>query len=393
MMVSSGAATSGNAAALGALGVAAALSMASMRACDALLPALAADFSVPVGAAAQSISAFVLAYGLLQLVYGPLGDRFGKLRVIAVALTACSIANVLAALAPTMTSLAAARGLSGAAAAGIIPMSMARIGDTVPFEGRQQVLARYLFATVGGLIAGQWLSGLIAEAIDWRAVFWVLATGFAVAALLVHRQASRAARDMAANASFAKQIQTVLGDSWARIILLITAIEGLFTLAGFAFVPAYLHRQFGLGLGAAGGVMAMYGAGGLAYVFVSRVLIRRLTIRALANWGGVFLGLGFATVATGPRWEWSLLGCFLGGLGFYMLHNTLQTQATQMVPQARGTAVGLFSASLFFGQAIGMAIAAVVVDSFGEAPLFELAAIALPVLAMAYGRLAHLKGH
>ncbi|MFJ1252314.1 MFS transporter [Cupriavidus sp. CuC1] len=109
------------------LSIAAALSMASMRACDVLLPALSADFGVPVGVAGWSISAFVLAYGLLQLVYGPLGDSFGKLRVISAALAACSVANVLAALAPTMTALAIARGLSGAAAAGIIPMSMARI--------------------------------------------------------------------------------------------------------------------------------------------------------------------------------------------------------------------------------------------------------------------------
>ncbi|ODV44400.1 hypothetical protein AWV79_08410 [Cupriavidus sp. UYMMa02A] len=81
----------------GALFVAAAMSMASMRACDALLPVLSADFDVPVGVAARSISAFVLAYGVMQLVFGPLGDRFGKLRVVAVALTACSVANVMAA--------------------------------------------------------------------------------------------------------------------------------------------------------------------------------------------------------------------------------------------------------------------------------------------------------
>ncbi|MNT76516.1 hypothetical protein D3C72_2155300 [compost metagenome] len=75
-----------------------------------------------------------------------------------------------------------------------------------------------------------------------------------------------------------------------------------------------------------------------------------------------------------------------------MLHNTLQTEATQMAPQARGTAVGLFAASLFFGQAIGMGLAAMMIDAFGETSWFCSAALALPLLAMAFGRLVNRKG-
>jgi predicted MFS family arabinose efflux permease len=41
------------------------------------------------------------------------------------------------------------------------------------------------------------------------------------------------------------------------------------------------------------------------------------------------------------------------GLGFYMFHNTLQTKATQMTPEARGTAVAIFSSALYFGQTAG----------------------------------------
>ncbi|GAB7544830.1 MFS transporter [Cupriavidus sp. 8B] len=368
------------------LSIAAALSMASMRACDVLLPALSADFRVPVGVAGWSISAFVLAYGLLQLVYGPLGDNFGKLRVICAALAACSVANVLAALAPTMTALAIARGLSGAAAAGIIPMSMARIGDTVPIENRQQALARLLLATVGGLIVGQWISGLIADALHWRVVFMVLAAGFGIVAFRIRTQASGAAPDLPPRRSFGGQVRTVLDQPWARRILLVTALEGLFALSGFAFVPAYLHRQFGLGLSASGAVMTMYGVGGLAYVALSGVLIRHFSRASLASLGGVLLGSGFAIVASGSRWEWSVLGCFLGGFGFYTLHNTLQTEATQMSPEARGTAIGLFAATLFFGQAIGTGLAAVAVDSVGETFLFYIAALALPAVALAFGK-------
>ena len=59
------------------------------------------------------------------------------------------------------------------------------------------------------------------------------------------------------------------------------------------------------------------------------------------------------------------------GLGFYMLHNTLQTNATQMTPQARGTAVAIFSSALFIGQTVGVGTGALVIDRFGAVPLFR----------------------
>ena len=66
-------------------------SAASMRVCDPLLPKLAETFQATPGDAAHAISAFAIAYGLLQLVYGPLGDRYGKRRVIALATAACTL--------------------------------------------------------------------------------------------------------------------------------------------------------------------------------------------------------------------------------------------------------------------------------------------------------------
>jgi predicted MFS family arabinose efflux permease len=70
------------------------------------------------------------------------------------------------------------------------------------------------------------------------------------------------------------------------------------------------------------------------------------------------------------------------GLGFYALHNTLQTNATQMTPQARGTAVAIFSSAIYLGQTAGVAAGALVFDRFGGTPLFVTTAIVLPALAL-----------
>ena len=66
-----------------ALSLAAFASGLSLRVTDAMLPSLAREFSQSLGAAANVITAFSLAHGLMQLFFGPMGDRFGKYLVIA----------------------------------------------------------------------------------------------------------------------------------------------------------------------------------------------------------------------------------------------------------------------------------------------------------------------
>ena len=68
--------------------------------------------------------------------------------------------------------------------------------------------------------------------------------------------------------------------------------------------------------------------------------------------------LAYLTLAFAPPGGSRRSRCSAIGLGFYMLHNTLQTNATQMAPQARGTAVALFSSALYLGQSLGVALAA-----------------------------------
>lgn len=72
----------------------------------------------------------------------------------------------------------------------------------------------------------------------------------------------------------------------------------------------------------------------------------------------------------------------LMGLSFYMIHNTLQTSATQMAPEARGLGVSLFAFALFIGQSIGVAAAAPIMDQFGAPPIFMIAALMLPFVAV-----------
>ncbi|MGF6966664.1 YNFM family putative membrane transporter [Paraburkholderia sp. WC7.3g] len=363
-------------------------SMASMRVCDSLLPSLQAEFGVNMGRAALAISAFALAYGLTQLVFGPLGDKFGKVRVIALTTLACTVGNLGAALSVHMGQLVVARVLSGAAAAGIVPLTMAWIGDTVPYERRQEVLARLLGATVFGMIAGQWLGALLADAAAWRISFASLALIYLVAGLFVLREVNSS--DMTGKSPpgrFAYRAFEVLAIPWARTVLLVTFIEGSLAFSALSFIPTYLHGTFELPMSRAGAIVALYGVGGLTYSRCARVLVRRLGEANLARLGGACLAVSYGGLALLNTWLLALPACFMAGFGFYALHNTLQTHATQMAPSVRGTAVSLFSCFLFFGQSIGVACAAWFIDRFSAPPVFIGCAFGLFLVAVVFSSL------
>jgi YNFM family putative membrane transporter len=92
------------------------------------VPAIAGEYRATAGTVGPTITAFTLAYGLCQLFWGPVGDRFGKYRVVALACLLSAATTSAAAFAGSLAMLAGLRLLSGVTAA-IIPLSMAFIGD------------------------------------------------------------------------------------------------------------------------------------------------------------------------------------------------------------------------------------------------------------------------
>lgn len=367
----------------------------SLRVNDALLPRLAADFSISLGQAAQVVSFFAIAYGVAQLGFGPAGDRFGKYRVIAWACVASALVALLCMLAPGFETLRLARLAAGMAAAAIIPLSMAWIGDVIAYEQRQPVLARFLIGQIIGLVVGVALGGFAADHLSWRVPYALLALLFsAIAAALfamnrrlpVHARLQRSAQGSALQ-SMVNDFSHVLALRWARVVLATVFIEGLFLYGAFVFVASHLHQRFGLTLSAAGAVLMLFGAGGFAFALASARLASRLGEVGLVRWGGGFMSLAYVLLALGPAWWWALPACLLAGLGFYMMHNTLQLNATQMAPERRGAAVSAFAACFFMGQSAGVSTAGWLVGHVGIAALMLGSACGLLLTAAVFAAL------
>jgi predicted MFS family arabinose efflux permease len=373
------------------LGLAGFASMASMRIGDPMLVVLGQEFQVSTGEASGVVSVFAVVYGLMQLFYGPLGERFGKLRVVSLAVTACALFSAITALSVNLPMLLVMRGLMGAAAAGIIPLSMAWVGDQVPYERRQETLAKLMSATVIGMMSGLWFGGFAADTLGWRSAFVLLAVMFAWPALLLWRARQKAPAPAATQppsliASFRLTGQ-LLGTPRVRLILSVTAAEGALVFGALAFMPTHLHQQYGLSVVAAGSVMMLYGVGGLLYSQMARRWLAWLGERGLVRTGAILVTVGLLVLAWGSGVWLGMMACLMTGLGFYMLHNTLQVQATQMAPAARGSAVTLFACSLFFGQSTGVLLMAQSVDMGWLAYAFTAAAVGVSGLGVMVYRL------
>lgn len=370
-------------------------SAVSLRLNDALLPRLGSEFGVTLAQAAQVISVFAIAYGVAQLMFGPLGDRFGKYRVIAWACVACAVSTLLCGLASGFGWLLAARALAGITAAAIIPLAMAWIGDVVPYEQRQPVLARFLLGQITGLSAGVWVGGLAADHVSWRVPYVALALFFAAitaALFAINRRLPEHARaTRIGSGSALRRVLSEFGQvfalPWARVILLTVFLEGMCLYGAFAFIASHLHARFGLSLAASGSVVLLYGVGGASFALGSRVLVARLGEVGLARWGGALLTLSLLLIAFGPAWYWSIAGCLFAGLGFYMLHNTLQVNATQMAPERRGAAVSAFAACFFLGQSAGVALIGQAVERVGSDLAIGLGAAGVLLVAMVFAQL------
>jgi predicted MFS family arabinose efflux permease len=159
-------------------------------------------------------------------------------------------------------------------------------------------------------------------------------------------------------------------------------VEGAIFFGGLTYVSAHLHTVFGLSFSLIGAIVAGFGIGSVLYATGVRRLVGALGERGLIIGGGVVGMLGFLVLAGAPIWQTAPLATIALGFGYYMLHNTLQTNATQMLPEARGTAVAGFSSALFLGQSAGVAVAAPIVNHGGTAPVFLLAAILWPILSL-----------
>ena len=350
-----------------------------------LLPTIAADLRTTVSATGSIVTAYVLPYGLFQLVYGPLSDRLGKVTVVAFAMIFFSVGTALCGLPPSLLAIVALRFVTGVAAAAVFPLTLAYVGDTVPYAQRQATIALLATSTAVASSFSTAVGGLIAAAVSWRFVFPVfgLISGVVTIVLLLLRRSEVRNAAPTPRPRPRDTFGAALRAPMMLPLLVLVCAEGLLYNGAFTYLGGFLNARFALGALAIGLILAGAGVAQLGAARALPRLVRRLGERKLILIGGALMGAAYIIMVAIPNWPLFLLPILCAGAGFVLCHSTLQTRATETFPASRGTAVALFAFSLFLGNGLGASVVGVAIDRTGYVATLLAAGVLLWVFALA----------
>jgi predicted MFS family arabinose efflux permease len=367
---------------LGLLAAAGFLSSAGARVVDPLLAAIAIDFRTSVPAVSIVIAAFTLPYGLCQLVLGPVGDRFGKLRLMIGALLGYAVFTGACGFARDLTALTILRACAGGASAGLIPVCLAYIGDSVPYGIRQVTLSRFLVGVMLAQTVSGPLGGVFAEYVGWRGVFLLL-TGMALVLAAALAQRLPSLPDRVGESAFnPRNYVSLATEPTARLLLIATLAEGALVAAVLPFVAPFLHEVYGLSFGTAGLILACFGIGALVYGRIAPWLVKRLGESGMVLVGTAILAGALALGSVSGHWAVFVAIELALGLGYFMMHTVLQARATELLPQARSTAVASFVFMLFVGQSLGTLASGLAIGAVGYRVTFAATAACILLLGL-----------
>lgn len=326
-----------------------AFGLVAMTICLPSMPDWSRTFDASPAAVQLSFSGFVLAYGLLQLLYGPLSDRLGRRPVLLAGLVVAAAGSVAAALAPSLPALVAARVLQGAGAAAGMVVGRALVQDL--FQGPERTRVMGFVGMAMGLCppGATLLGGQLHERFGWAASFWFVAALATVLAAMSWRllptyraaphDAQPWARTMAA--AYTRLLRE-------RAYLRFVGILGLTTATFYAFLggaPQVLARM-GVGPAQMGWVIM---AIPLSYIVGNGLATRwarGVGDARLMRWGQglsvMGLGVGLALALTGlPAFSGPLAlaaPLVLLGLGHGLLMPPTLAGTVGVVPALAGAA-------------------------------------------------------
>lgn len=369
------------------LAVCAFASSFSLRIFEPLTLPLSTLFGLPVHTVALLSTTYAFTYAVSQPFIGPLSDRVGRMRCIQVCVVGLTVSLLASALAPSFALLMVTRAVAGVFGGGLVPVVLAALGDAYRVERRQVAIGRMLVATVGGQMMGALVSGQANAAFGWHGSVWI-ACGIAALASVLAFFAPQSHSEPRSSDGMLRSLAAVFENRRTVWLLGCVFFEGALFFGMFPYLgelfatfdaaadTSTIARHAGIAIG-------VFGVGGVLYAILVPTLVRELGMRRMCIVSALIAAVAFIVLAAVTVW-WVALPPLLGlGLAFYMIHNSLQTEATELAPVARGSTMALFACSLFLGQAAGPPLFSVALDALGWTGVFCIHALFVGLLAAA----------
>ena len=142
-----------------------------------ILPQLGLAFHTTPETVGLAVPAYLVPYGAMTLLWGPLSDRIGRRPVILSSLAAFTVLTAATALATDTSTFLTLRLVTAIGASGVVPISLALIGDGFPYARRGKALGWLFGGMAGGIAVGSSAGALVEPVIGWPGLFWAAATG------------------------------------------------------------------------------------------------------------------------------------------------------------------------------------------------------------------------
>ncbi|MGM5469724.1 MFS transporter [Flavobacteriaceae bacterium LMO-SS05] len=362
------------------LGAATFLANGDNLAAATLINDIAKDLGLTVSAAALSVTSYMLAFGIFTLIFGPLADRYGKVRVINIAIVGTSIFSILGAMSFNLPSLVFFRAMNGLFGAGILPVSIALVGEMHDNENRQKAIGKVLgIAFLGGAMATA-IGGTIAYFGSWRMVYLLYGVAEFILAIVMLKTLVKdkpVTKELKIFASY--KIALSNGRFMTKISLIFFmgfAILGCFTYTGITTMERTGYNVFIVGF-----LLSLYGVGTVYGGRVAPQFRKRLKNGFLVATG--FIGFTALSILAFSS-NIIILGIGLFGLGitFIFFQSTLLATVQEELSGMKGTVMSLASFNLFLGAALGTQINGQLLENYNSYIIYSSAALLVMVVSI-----------
>jgi predicted MFS family arabinose efflux permease len=362
------------------LAAAAGLAVATIYYVQPMLGILGADLHASAGAVGMVPTANQLGYAFGILLLAPLGDRYDRRTIILVKAAALTLALILAGAAPNISLLLAtslAIGLAATLVQDIVPAA----ATLAPDHSRGKIVGTVMTGVLLGILLSRVLSGFIAEAFGWRAVFHVAALSIAAVGFAVwHKLPRFAATTTLPYLTLLKSLLDLLRQYSA--LRRAALAQGLMSAGFSAFwctLAMMLHAApFHLGSAVAGS-FGLAGAAGALIAPMAGKLADKKGPALVTRLGTAFTAASFAVMAFGPALTvqgqlWLLALCTVGfDLGVQATLIAHQTIVYSLEPAARSRLNAVLFVGMFIGMSAGAAAASLLFAQWGWMAVVALA--------------------
>ncbi len=363
------------------LGMAGFIVMADNWVVSPILPAIAQNLDVDIARAGLLISAYMIPFGIFQLVFGPLADRYGKKQIITASMVLFTLATGICALGTNLIDLGIYRGLTGVFAASVMPISLALIGDIFPIQERQGAIGSFMGIAFLGQGLSMAIGGTTAFFVSWRGVFGLYAIFSLVPTLALLKNYRQLPSRKNPEARFLAPYAKLLAHGKSLNTYLLVLCEGIFIIGSFSYLGAYISQTYHYNYLYIGLIMTGFGLATVAGGKLSGRLAQTLSPRGLLSLGLLAAAAGlFVMVYLGTQLGWLISAVALLGFGFIFTHSTLLTRATEFAQKARGAAMSLVAFCFMGGGGAGTALGGLIIARYQLSSLFLVYGTALLVM-------------